>query len=84
MRGVRRLRFQSQMGEWCDMRPVADDLAAGVTFFAVLLPWTTGVAAMQGLDADGQVLAQDRPRTPPVLLTACWFRPGHSDTDPHG
>jgi len=65
MRGVRRLRFQSQMGEWCDMRPVADDLAAGVTFFAVLLPWTTGVAAMQGLDADGQVLAQDRPRTPP-------------------
>ena len=36
-----------------------------LTVIAVLLPWTAGVAAMQGLGADGQVLAQDRPRTPP-------------------
>jgi hypothetical protein len=41
---VRRLRFQSQMGEQCDMLPVADDPAVGVTLFAILLPWATGVA----------------------------------------
>jgi hypothetical protein len=27
-----------------------------VNLFAILLPWTTGVTSMQGLDAEGQVL----------------------------
>jgi hypothetical protein len=53
---VRRLRFQSEQGEWCDMPLVTDDPAVGVNLFAVLLPWTTDVAAMQGLDDDGQIL----------------------------
>jgi hypothetical protein len=53
------------MGERCDLPPVADDLAVGVTFFAVLLPWTTGLVSMQGLNADGQVIAQDPPMHPP-------------------
>jgi hypothetical protein len=54
---VRRLRFQSRRGEQCEMLSCAHDPAVGVNLFAVLLPWTTGVAAMQGLDADGRVLA---------------------------
>jgi hypothetical protein len=58
---VRRLRFQSEMGEWCDILPNADDPSAGVVLFAILLPWRTGVVSMVGLDYDGQVLAQTRP-----------------------
>jgi len=53
---VRRLWFQSEQGEWCDLLPVGDDTDLDVAFFAVLLPWTTGVVSMQALDADGQVL----------------------------
>lgn len=62
---VRQVRFESQMGERCDLLSVADDPAVGVRFFAVLLPWTTGVVSMQGLNADGQVISQDRPMRPP-------------------
>lgn len=64
-RRVRQLRFQSQMGERCDLLPVADDLAVGVMFFAVLLPWTIGLVSMHGLNADGQVISQDPPMRPP-------------------
>jgi hypothetical protein len=53
---VRRVRFQSERGEYCDMLVNAEDEAAGVTLFATLLRWTTGVASMQALDADGRVL----------------------------
>ena len=53
---VRRLRFQSEQGEQCDMLVSARDQAVGVNLFAILLPWTTGVTSMQGLDDDGQVL----------------------------
>jgi hypothetical protein len=53
---VRLLRFQSEIGEWCEMPPVADDAALGVTFFAILLPWTTGITALQALDAGGQIM----------------------------
>ena len=35
--------------------------------FAVLLPWTTGVTLMEGLDADDQVLASRASRNPPSL-----------------
>jgi hypothetical protein len=28
----------------------------GLTFFAILLPWTTGLVSIQALDADGHVL----------------------------
>lgn len=28
-----------------------------MTFFAAVLPWVTGIASVQGLDADGQLLA---------------------------
>ena len=62
---VRRLRFQSEMGEWCDMLPNADDPSVGVVLFAILLRWRTGVVSMQGLDDDGQALAQTRPAIPP-------------------
>ena len=53
---VRRLRFQSAQGERCDLLPVTDVHAAGVTLFAALLPWATEIALMQALDADGQVM----------------------------
>jgi hypothetical protein len=53
---VQRLRFQSELGERCDMLASARDPAVGVNLFAILLPWTTGVTSMQGLDADGRVL----------------------------
>jgi hypothetical protein len=54
---VQRLLFYSEMGERCDLLANASDPAVGVNLFAVLLPWTTGVVAMHGLDADGQLLA---------------------------
>ena len=55
---VRQLRFRSEIGERCDMlAPNVDDGAMGVSLFAVLLPWETGLASLQGLDADGQVVA---------------------------
>ena len=62
---VERLRFQSELGERCDLPSVADDPVVGVTFFAALLPWATGVVSMEGLDAGGQVLSQARPILPP-------------------
>jgi hypothetical protein len=34
----------------------ARDQAVGVNLFAALLPWTTGVTSLQGLDDGGQVL----------------------------
>jgi hypothetical protein len=54
---VRRIRFQSERGERGEMLVSARDQAVGVNLFATLLPWTTGVTSMQGLDDDGQVLA---------------------------
>jgi hypothetical protein len=54
--GRRRLRFQSERGERCEMPASARDQAMGVNLFAILLPWTTGVTSMQGLDAEGQIL----------------------------
>jgi len=56
---VQRLRFQSQMGEWCDILYNAEDTAVGVTFFAILLPWKTDVMSMQALDADGRALSHE-------------------------
>jgi hypothetical protein len=53
---VRRIRFQSERGERCEMLVSARDRAVGVNLFATLLLWTTGVTSMQGLDDDGQVL----------------------------
>jgi hypothetical protein len=53
---VRQLRFRSGRGERCEMLVSARDQAVGVNLFAILLPWTTGVTSMQGLDDDGQVL----------------------------
>ena len=53
---VQRLRFESELGERCDVLAAAHDPAVGVNLFAVLLPWTTGVTSMQGLNGDGQVL----------------------------
>lgn len=50
------LRFQSELGEACEMPPVAESAALGVAFFAILLPWTTGIASLQALDADGRIL----------------------------
>jgi hypothetical protein len=61
---VRRLRFQSEMGESCDILPNGDDPSVGVVLFAILLRWRTGVVSMQGLDDDGQVRAT-RPAIPP-------------------
>jgi hypothetical protein len=65
---VRRLYFRSGAGEWCDLPPVADDADLGVTFFAILLPWATGIASMQGFDADDRELSLAtlavRPRGP--------------------
>jgi len=53
---VRQLRFRSERGERCEMLVSARDQAVGVNLFAILLPWTTGVTSMEGLDDDGQVL----------------------------
>ncbi len=53
---VRQLRFRSQRGEQCEMRPVAHDAELGVTFFAILLPWETELVSLEALDGDGQVL----------------------------
>jgi hypothetical protein len=36
--------------------PTVSDDILGVTFFAALLPWETGLVSLQGLDADGHVL----------------------------
>jgi hypothetical protein len=55
---VRQLRFESETGDRCDMRaPNADDASLGVALFAALLPWTTGLVSLLGLDADGQIAA---------------------------
>jgi len=63
---VQRLRLQSESGEQCDMfEPSAHDIGARVNLFAVLLPWTTNVTSIQGLDTDGQVLTSRAPRNPP-------------------
>jgi hypothetical protein len=63
---VQRLRLQSESGEGCDMfAPSAHDTAAGVNLFAMLLPWTTNVTSIQGIDADGQALTSRVPRNPP-------------------
>lgn len=62
-RKVQRLRFHSGQGEQCELLPVADAPAVGVALFAVLLPWRTGIASMQALDADGQVLTPGEQRT---------------------
>jgi hypothetical protein len=63
---VQRLRLQSERGARCDMlAPSAHDPAAGVNLFAVLLPWTTDVTSIQGMDADGLVLTLRTPRNPP-------------------
>jgi hypothetical protein len=56
-RRVRQLRFQSEMGERCDMLlPTVSNDILGVTFFAALLPWETSLISLQGLDADDHVL----------------------------
>ena len=55
---VRRLRFHSANRAWCELLPCGEDPAVGVTFFAVLLPWTTAAVSMQGFDADGQELSE--------------------------
>jgi hypothetical protein len=39
------------------MLPNTGDPAVGVNLFAILLPCGTGVVAVHGLDADGQLLA---------------------------
>jgi hypothetical protein len=67
---VRQLRVRSQRGEQCEMRPVAADAELGVTFFAILLPWDTGLASSEALDADGEVLEGGRirpQRRPPAM-----------------
>jgi hypothetical protein len=56
-RRVRQLRFQSEIGERCDILANVDDAPMGVTLFAILLPWTTGPVSFHGLDADGEVVA---------------------------
>ena len=53
---VQRLRYQSERGEQADGLINAEDTAVGVNLYAELLPWKTGVATMQALDAGGQVL----------------------------
>ena len=62
---VQRLRFQSERGEQADMVVNAEDETAGVALFANLLPWKTGVATMEALGADGQVLWQGPVLPPP-------------------
>jgi hypothetical protein len=47
------------------LAPSAQDIAAGVNLFAVLLPWTANVTSIQGIDAEGQVLTSRAPRNPP-------------------
>jgi hypothetical protein len=59
---VRQLRFRSQRGEQCEMRPAAADGELGVTLFAILLPWDNELASIEALDADGQVLEEGRIR----------------------
>ena len=53
---VQRLRLWLERAEQCEMQACASDPAVGVNFFAALFPWATGINAMEGLDADGQVL----------------------------
>lgn len=57
-RSVQRLRFRSEKGEQADFLCSEVDAAAGVNLFAALLRWKTGVASIQALGADGQVLWQ--------------------------
>src|SRR5215469_11859522 len=67
---VRQLRFRSQRGEQCEMRPAAADGELGVTFFAILLPWDNELASIEALEADGQVLEEGRIRPqlrPPAM-----------------
>jgi hypothetical protein len=58
-----RLRLQSERGERCEMLVSARDQSVGMNLFAILLPWTTDVTSMQGLDDDGQVLTTVAVRT---------------------
>jgi hypothetical protein len=63
---VEQLRLQSERVAQCDMlAPSAHDPAVGLNLFAVLLPWTTDVTSIQGMDADGLVLTSCTPRNPP-------------------
>ena len=41
--------------------PTVDDTDLGVSFFACLLPWETRIVSLQGLDADGHILAAQNP-----------------------
>ncbi|TVZ05278.1 hypothetical protein EAS64_11895 [Trebonia kvetii] len=51
---VRSLRLGSPGGESCDLLPVAEDQAVGVTFFVALLPWKASTVSMEGFDGGGQ------------------------------
>lgn len=53
---VQRLRYWSERGERAEGLFSAQDEAAGVSLYAELLPWTTGVASMQALGAGDEVL----------------------------
>ncbi len=55
---MRRLRLGSPEGESCDLLPVAEDQAVGVTFFAALRPWQTTTVSMEGFEDRGQLLHQ--------------------------
>ena len=58
---VRRVRLRSPQGMSRDLLPVADDAAVGVTFFVGLLPWADTNIAIEGFDANGQLLHQHLP-----------------------
>jgi hypothetical protein len=57
VRGLRLRSWFTAKTSWiCVTRSSAGNPALGVSFFVILLPWTTGLVSLHGRDADGQVL----------------------------
>jgi hypothetical protein len=62
---VQRLRLELSTGESRELQPAGTDGAAGLTFFATLLPRTVTVTQLSGLGPGGQVVDEQSPRYPP-------------------
>jgi hypothetical protein len=64
-RGIQQLRLELSTGESRDLLPAGADDAAGLAFFATLLPRNVTITKLSGLGPGGQVVEKASPRYPP-------------------
>lgn len=62
---VHRLLMKLDTGEQCQLSPVANDPAVGLTFYVALLPWAVCPVEFEGLDGEGSVVCAFTPQTYP-------------------